>query len=183
MSLANPKIHEAIDTSIIGQTRESLQATADFLLETVLGSCFLTGSRDLNELATREALMLHVDWRMDAPVSFTPERRDLPEYGMSFTAGLLSRSWNLTVGNCSPVGSLNLYSSDSDRLTARRVAVSPFPARVLSDCGYMRHRIEQVAGSLPAFDDWRGLAGYLGRCGGPAFEDVARSLTVGGAAR
>lgn len=127
--------------------------------------------------------MLHVDWKMDAGVSFTPERRDLPAYAMTYTAGLLSRTWNLSIGNCSPVGSLNLYSSDSDKLTARRVAVSPFPARALSDCGYMRHRIEQVAGSLPAFDGWRDLARYLGRCGGPAFEDVARSLTVGGAKR
>jgi hypothetical protein len=183
MSLTNPKIYEATDTSIIDATSESLQTTQGYLLETVLGSCFLTGSRDLNELATREALMLHVDWAMDAPVSFTPERRDLPEYGMTYTAGLLSRSWDLTVGNCSPVGSLNLYSSDSDKLTARRVAVSPFPARVLSDCGYMRHRIEQVAGSLPAFADWRYLARYLGKCGGPAFERAAQSFTVGGATR
>jgi hypothetical protein len=183
MNLANPKIHEVTDTSSIDAISESLQTTQDYLLETVLGSCFLTGSRDLNELATREALALHVDWAMDACFSFTPERRDLPAYAMTYTAGLLSRTWNLTIGNCIPVGSLNLYSSDSDKLTARRVAMSPFPARTLSDCGFMRHRIEQVAKLLPAFDGWRGLARYLGRCGGPAFEDVARSLTIGGAAR
>lgn len=168
-------------SSISGDVYEALNATTDYLLETVYGPARLTVSNRQVQLAERLAVAILVDHIQLAAISFSIDRDDLPSLAMIQTATLLSRSWLTIVGNARPCASLNLQASESDRMTARTVAFRPYPSRDLSDCGYMRNRIAEVASHVQPLDDWRATVRRLGQCAGERFANAADALVAGGA--
>lgn len=168
-------------SSISGDVYEALNATTDYLLETVYGPARLTVSNRQVQLAERLAVAILVDHIQLAGISFSIDRDDLPSLAMIQTATLLSRSWLTIVGNATPCASLNLQASESDRMTARTVAFRPYPSRELSDCGYIRNRIAEVASHIQPLDDWRATVQHLGQRAGERFANAADALVAGGA--
>lgn len=158
-----------------------LDATTDYLLETVYGPARLTVSDKQMELARRLALAVFASHIQSTCVSFTFDRDDLPSVAMAHTALLLSKSWTMSVGECSPCGSLNLQADAIDRKIARRVAFSPYPSRDLSDCGYVRARVEHVAALVGPYPSGAELYHSLGAMAGGNFVSSAEHLAVGGA--
>ena len=167
--------------SSIDAVRYVLKVTSDYLLETAYGAAYLTVSANQMELARRLALAVFASYVQHSRVSFTLDRDDLPSVAMTYTAFLLSKSWILSVGECSPCGSLDLKADDIDVNISRRVAFSPYPSRDLSDCGYMRGRIARVAALVTPYASGMALYRALGSMAGGDFAYSAERLAVGGA--
>jgi hypothetical protein len=158
-----------------------LKVTSDYLLETAYGSAYLTISVNQMELARRLAIAVFASHVQPTHVSFTLDRDDLPSVAMTYTAFLLSKAWTLSAGECSPSNSLNLQANEADCEISRHVACSPFPPRLLSDCGYVRNRIAKVASTVKPQKSGAMLYRLLGKLGGIEFEHAAGSLETGGA--
>jgi hypothetical protein len=165
----------------IDAVRYVLNVTSDYLLEIAYGSAYLTISVNQMELARRLSLAVFASHVQPTRVSFTLDRDDLPSVAMTYTAFLLSKSWILSVGECSPCGSLDLKADDIDVNISRRVAFSPYPSRDLSDCGYMRGRIARVAALVGPYSSGGELYRALGFIAGGDFAYSAEHLAVGGA--
>ena len=168
-------------SSISGDVYEALNATTDYLLETVYGPARLTVSDKQMELARRLALAVFASYVQHTRVSFTLDRDDLPSAAMTYTAFLLSKAWTLSAGECSPSNSLNLQANEADCEISRHVAFSPYPSRDLSDCGYMRARVEHVATLVGPYPSGAELYHSLGAMAGGDFAYSAECLAVGGA--
>lgn len=169
------------NTSSIDAVRDVLNVTSDYLAETAYGSAYLTVSANQMELARRLALAVFASYVQPTRVSFTIDRDDLPSVAMAHTSLLLSKSWTVSVGEVTPCGSLNLQADAIDRKIARRVAFSPYPSRDLSDCGYMRARVEHVAKLVGPYPSGAELYRSLGAMAGGDFVYSAENLAVGGA--
>ena len=182
MSITIQENHDAqTNTSSIDAVCDVLKVTSDYLLETAYGAAYLTVSPNQMELARRLALAVFASHVQTTRVSFTLERDDLPSVAMTYTAFLLSKSWILSVGECSPCGSLDLKADDIDVNISRRVAFSPYPSRDLSECGYMRARVEHVAALVGPYPSGEELYRALGAMAGGDFAYSAEHLAVGGA--
>lgn len=173
--------HRLNDTPSIDAIREVINVTSDHLLETAYGSAYLTVSANQMELARRLSLAVFASHVQPTRVSFTLDRADLPSVAMAHTALLLSKSWTVSVGECAPCGSLNLQADATDINTSRRVAFSPYPSRNLSDCGYMRARVERVAALVSPCSSGAELYRSLGAMAGGDYVYSAETLAVGGA--
>ena len=158
-----------------------LNVLSDYLLETAYGSAYLTVSNRQMELSRRLALAIFASHVQPTRVSFTIDRDDLPSAAMTYTAFLLSKAWTLSTGECSPSNSLNLQANEDDCEISRHVACSPYPPRLLSDCGYVRNRITRVASTVKPQKSGAMLYRLLGEHGGVEFEHAASSLETGGA--
>lgn len=180
-NLANLKTREAGYIPSIEPIREMLNVLSDYLLETAYGSAYLTVSNRQMELSRRLALAVFASHVQPTRASFTLDRDDLPSIAMAHTALLLSKSWTMSVGEVTPCGSLNLQADAIDRKIARRAAFSPYPSRDLSDCGYMRARVEHVATLLGPYPSGGELYRALGSMAGGDFAYSAECLAVGGA--
>lgn len=168
-------------TSSIDAVCDVLKVTSDYLLEVAYGSAYLTVSNRQMELSRRLALAVFASHVQPTRASFTLDRDDLPSVAMAHTALLLSKSWTMSVGEVTPCGSLNLQADAIDRKIARRVAFSPYPSRDLSDCGYMRARVEHVATLVGPYPSGEELYRALGSMAGGDFVSSADHLAVGGA--
>ncbi|KAE8126307.1 hypothetical protein DDE84_07210 [Bifidobacterium tibiigranuli] len=173
--------HRPTTPSSIDAVCDVLNVTIDYLLETAYGPARLTVSDKQMELARRLALAVFASYVQHTRVSFTLDRADLPSVAMAHTALLLSKSWTMSVGEVTPCGSLNLQADAIDRKIARRVAFSPYPSRDLSDCGYMRARVEHVATLVGPYPSGGELYRALGAMAGGDFAYSAERLAVGGA--
>jgi hypothetical protein len=180
-NLANLKTREAGYIPSIEPIREMLNVLSDYLLETAYGSAYLTVSNRQMELSRRLALAVFASYVQPTRVSFTVDREDLPSVAMTYTAFLLSKAWTLSAGECSPSNSLNLQANEADCEISRHVACSPYPPRLLSDCGYVRNRITRVASTVKPQKSGAMLYRLLGKHGGVEFEHAASSLETGGA--
>ena len=173
--------HRPSATSSIDAVRDVLNVTSDYILETAYGTAYMTVSDKQMELSRRLALAVFASHVQPTHVSFTLDRDDLPSAAMTYTAFLLSKAWTLSAGECSPSNSLNLQANEADCEISRHVACSPYPPRLLCDCGYMRNRIAKVASTVKPQKSGAMLYRLLGKHGGIEFEHAASSLETGGA--